>query len=217
MSCPSTAILARLGLDSLQDETLSTLEEHIACCPDCQAKLNRLVRNDGAGAPSPVLPAREETPTLPGFVIERELGRGSMSVVYLARQPSLGRQVALKVVRSGPAAGSREYARWLREGRSFSLLRHENVVRLHDVGEAGGWLYLVLEYVPGGTLDDGLDVPYAPRDAARLLAAIADAVEAIHRAGLLHLDLKPSNILMDAAPGAPRERATPRVGDFGLA
>ena len=75
------------------------------------------------------LPARDEPPRIPGFVIERELGRGAMSVVYLARQPNLDRRVALKVVRSGPAAGSREYARWLREGRSFSLLRHENVVR----------------------------------------------------------------------------------------
>jgi tetratricopeptide (TPR) repeat protein len=217
-SCPSTATLARLGLDSMQDETLSTLEGHIACCNDCQAELNRLVRNDAAGPPqSSSLPDRDDPLKLPGFAIDRELGRGSMSVVYLARQPSLGRLVALKVVRSGPAAGSREYARWLREGRSFSLLRHDNVVRLHDVGEAGGWLYLVLEYVPGGTLNDRLDIPYAAPDAARLLVAIALAVEAIHRAGLLHLDLKPSNILMDAAPGAPRERAIPRVGDFGLA
>ena len=217
MSCPSASILARLGIDFYQDETLSTLEGHIQGCPDCQAELNRLVRNDAAGAASASLPARDDPLKLPGFVIERELGRGSMSVVYLARQPSLGRLVALKVVRSGPSAGSREYARWLREGRSFSALRHENVVRLYDVGEADGWLYLVLEYVPGGTLHDRLDVPYAARDAARLLAAIADAVEAIHRAGLLHLDLKPSNILMDAAPGVPRERANPRVGDFGLA
>ena len=71
--------------------------------------------------PSARSPDRDDRPKLPGFVIERELGRGSMSVVYLARQPSLGRLVALKVVRSGPSAGSREYARWLREGRSFSL------------------------------------------------------------------------------------------------
>ena len=217
MSCPSAATLARLGIGSVHDETLSTIEEHIACCAECQAELNRLMQNDGAGAFSPSLPTRDALPRLPGFLIERELGRGSMSVVYLARQPSLSRLVALKIVQSGPTAGSRDYARWLREGRSFSLLRHENVVRLHDIGEAEGWLYLVLEYIPGGTLNDRLDVPYAGDDAARLLAAIADAVEAIHRTGLLHLDLKPSNILMDAAPGAPRERAIPRVGDFGLA
>ncbi len=140
-----------------------------------------------------------------------------MSVVYQARQPSLGRLVALKVVRRGPGAGSSEYARWLREARSFSLVRHDNVVRLYQVGEADGWLYLVLELVRGGTLNGRLDVPYPARDAARLLATIAGAVAAIHRAGLLHLDLKPSNILLDAGPATPRELATPRVGDFGLA
>ena len=219
ISCPSAATLARLGTDWLDQDTLSSIEDHIEHCADCQDRLDRLRRNDArpdpADADRRLLPA--ESPEIPGFVIERELGRGSMSVVYLARQPNLGRLVALKVVRSGPSAGSHEYARWLREGRSFSLLRHENVVRLHDVGEADGWLYLVLEYVPGGTLNDRLDVPYAALDAARLLEAVAGAVEAIHRAGLLHLDLKPSNILIDAAPGAPRERETPRVGDFGLA
>ena len=219
IACPFAATLARLGTDPFRDGTLSTLEGHIQGCPGCQAELDRLVRNDAAGelALPRLLPGRNEWPKVPGFVIERELGRGSTGVVYLARQPSLSRLVALKVVRSGPSAGSREYARWLREGRSFSALRHENVVRLHDVGQAGGWLYLVLEYVPGGTLNDRLDAPYAPRDAARLLEPIAGAVEAIHLAGLLHLDLKPSNILMDAPPGTPRERATPRVGDFGLA
>src|SRR6185437_9922317 len=171
ISCPSAATLARLGADPFRDGTLSTLEGHVQGCLHCQAELDRLVRNDAAGelALPRLLPDRDEWPRVPGFVIERELGRGSMGVVYLARQPSLGRHVALKVVRSGPSAGSREYGRWLREGRSFSALRHENVVRLHDVGEADGWLFLVLEYVPGGTLNDRLDVPYAARDAARLM------------------------------------------------
>src|SRR5947209_16854631 len=146
IDCPSAVTLARLGSDSLPDDSLSALEGHIQGCPDCQAELNRLVQNDSGESPIPTLPARDEPPRIPGFVIERELGRGSMSVVYLARQPNLGRRVALKVVRSGPSAGSREYARWLREGRSFSLSRHENVVQLYDVGEADGWLYLVLEY-----------------------------------------------------------------------
>ena len=120
-------------------------------------------------------------------------------------------------MKSGPAAGWRDHVRWLREARAFSRVRHPNVVRLYDVGEAEGWLYLVLELVPGGTLQEGLDVAFAPRDAARLVATLAEAVAAIHGEGLVHLDLKPANIFLDGAPDGPRERAIPQVGDFGLA
>ena len=103
------------------------------------------------------------------------------------------------------------------EAKASSRVRHENVVRLYQAGDAGGWHYLVLELVPGGTLEDRLDIAYAPTDGARLLATVAGAVAAIHREGLLHLDLKPSNILLDRPPGTPREKAVPRVGDFGIA
>ena len=211
-ACPSAATLAGLGDDSLGGATGETLEQHIEGCPLCQAKLERLARNDaGAQDPDLTLPCPDSPPEIPGFAIERELGRGSMGVVYQAFQPSLDRRVALKVVRSGPAAGAHEHARWLREARSFSQVSHDRVVRLYQVGEAAGWLYLVLELVPGGTLQDRLDVPYAAQDAARLLETIAQALAAIHRAGLVHLDLKPSNILLDAVS------ETPRVGDFGIA
>jgi serine/threonine protein kinase len=198
--------------------TDDTLERHIEECPECQAKLERLAQNDAGAAPAtPSLPCPENPPRIPGFVIRGELGRGSTSVVYEELQPSLNRRVALKVVRSGPAAGSHEHIRWLREARSFSRVRHDHVVRLYQVGAAGGWLYLVLELVPGGTIKDRLNVPYAPKGAAQSLGTIARAVAAIHGAGLLHLDLKPSNILLDAAPEAPQGLATPRVADFGLA
>ena len=217
-ACPTAATLARMGDDSLGGTTDGVLERHIEGCPECQARLERLARNDaGAEGTMPRLPEAGRPPEIPGFVIERELGRGAMSVVYQGRQPSLDRRVALKVVRSGPAAGSLEQTRWLREARSFSRVRHDHVVRLYQVGEADGWLYLVLELIPGGTLKDRLDIPYAAQDAARLIEIIAGAVAAVHRAGLLHLDLKPSNVLLDAAPDTPRERAAPRVGDFGIA
>ena len=217
--CPTDAELARLGDDSFVGSSALELERHVDECVCCQGKLDHLVENDaGSEVPSPLrLPGCDEPPRIPGFLIERELGRGATSVVYQARQTGLNRWVALKVVRSGPAAGSHEHARWMREARSSSRVRHENVVRLYQVGNANGWLYMVLELVPGGTLQEGLDVAYAPRDAARLLATVAGAVAAIHREGLLHLDLKPSNVLLDRPPEAPREFATPRVGDFGIA
>ena len=108
-------------------------------------------------------------------------------------------------------------SRWLREARAYACVRHPNIVPLHDAGEAGPWLYLVLEYVPGGSLKHQLETPYAPTDAARLLETIARAVAAVHSENLVHLDLKPSNILLDDGPERPREQATPRVGDFGIA
>jgi eukaryotic-like serine/threonine-protein kinase len=217
--CPTDAALALLGHDSLPAAGLDSLERHVDACPACQEKLDQLVKND-AGTErvlTALLPGADDPPQVPGFVIECELGRGATSVVYQARQPSLNRRVALKVVRSGPAAGSHERARWMREAKASSRVRHENVVRLYQVGDAGGWHYLVLELVPGGTLQRGLDIAFAPADGARLLATVAQAVAAIHREGLLHLDLKPSNILLDRPPDTPRGKAAPRVSDFGIA
>jgi len=204
-----------LGTDAFGDATYAAIEEHVEGCPNCKAILEQLA---SGGHELPVfLPDLEQWPQIPGFEIQRELGRGAMSVVYEAWQPSLKRRVALKIVRSGPFSGSSERSRWLREARAFTCLRHANIVPLHEAGEAGPWLYLVLEHIPGGTLKHRLDVPYAARDAAGLLETIARAVAAVHAKGLLHLDLKPSNILLDVEPEKPRELATPRIGDFGIA
>jgi hypothetical protein len=217
-SCPTAETLARLGFDSLEGARANALEVHVDHCLICQGKLEQLIQNDKAppDASSAMVPAPGVPPVIPGFEIEHELGRGGMSVVYQARQPSLNRRVALKVVRGGPA-GSHDRARWLREARSIARVRHDNVVRLYQVGEANGWLYLVLDLVPGGSLQTRLENPYDAKDAARLVHCVARTVAAIHAAGILHLDLKPSNILMDGPPELARELATPRVSDFGIA
>ncbi len=212
--CPSDSTLRSLGTDALADAGYAAIEEHVENCPQCKAALERLVR--GGPGPPDCLPDPEQWPQIPGFEIRRELGRGPMSVVYQAWQPRLKRHVALKIVRSGPGFGSRERDRWLRKAQAYTCVRHPNVVPLHEAGEAPPWLYLVLEYMPGGSLKHRLDVPYAAGDAARLLEAIAQAVAAIHAEGLVHLDLKPSNIMLDLDPGQPREEAAPRVGDFGI-
>jgi hypothetical protein len=217
--CPDAATLALLGSQSFERLASSALVEHIEYCAICQSRLKKLVENDARGAEelSALLPGPNHAPQIPGFVIERELGRGGMGVVYQARQPSLNRRVALKIVPSGPQSGSHEYTRWVREARSLSRVRHENVVRLYQVGEANGWLYLVIELIAGGSLRDRLDIPYQARDAARLVETIARAVAAIHGEGILHLDLKPSNILLDGPTDLPREHAKPMVSDFGIA
>ena len=96
-------------------------------------------------------------------------------------------------------------------------MRHPHVVQLYQAGEACGWLYLVLEYLAGGSLREYLRGPLSPRVAVGLLVPVVDALEQLHRAGVWHLDLKPANILIDAAPGTPLERARPKVTDFGIA
>jgi tetratricopeptide (TPR) repeat protein len=215
-SCPSAATLARFVTDSLGGPAYAAIEEHIEACPECQAELERLAVNDRKRE-APSFPGRDELPSIPGFDIKSVLGRGGMGVVYRAFQPSLNREVALKVVLSGPTAGSSDRTRWLREARALARVRHPNIVSLYEAGEAGGWLYLVLEFVPGGMLKDRLDKPCQAKEAARLLEKIAGAVALIHRAKLLHLDLKPSNILLDPNPESTREPVVPRVSDFGLA
>jgi serine/threonine protein kinase len=116
-----------------------------------------------------------------------------------------------------PDAGADPRRHWLREARAVSNVRHPNVVPLYDYGEADGWFFLVLEYVPGGTLKQRLTEPLPPRAAAGLMETIARAVAYVHGRGLLHLDLKPSNILLDGQGDGPWDRVSPRLTDFGLA
>ena len=217
-SCPPSELLIRLGSGALGAATYCSLEDHVESCEPCQAFLQRLVDlgprvAHGAAAR---LPAPESIPVIPDLTVERELGRGSMGVVYLARQESLQRLVALKILCLGPDTDSRERERWRREARAASRAPHPNAVQVFQVGESAGWLYLVFEYVPGGTLKDRLKEPLPPAVAARLLNDLARAVGHFHRSGVLHLDLKPSNILLDGETDSGWERVTPKVADFGI-
>ncbi|MFO0953552.1 MAG: serine/threonine-protein kinase [Isosphaeraceae bacterium] len=214
-TCPPPHVLAHLGVGSRSDPSLAA---HVDDCPVCQAELDRLAQQplddpSDSGGFAGSGPWAGRPPEIPGFEVERELGRGGMGVVYLARQPKLDRHVALKLV-PGDAAGRR---RGLREARAFARVGHPGVVRVYDSGESDGFVYLVLEYVSGGSLKARLRGPLEPRDAAVLVERIALTVEEIHRAGLLHLDLKPSNVLINDGPDTPLGRATPRVSDFGIA
>ena len=216
-SCPDEGVLRLLGTDLVGDSTYAAVESHIEGCDVCKTALERLARRRPAFAG--LLPAPKRWPDIPGFMIRDELGRGAMGVVYLAVEEGLDRLVALKVLPASnvvdDAAGPRR--RWLREARALSSIRHPNAVPLYDYGEADGWFYLVLEYIPGGTLKRRLGNPLPPPAAAGLLETIARAVGCFHAHGLLHLDLKPSNILVDGEDDAPWDRVTPRVSDFGLA
>jgi len=212
--------MLRMLADEDTDPALfSEIDDHVKSCQACRARLESLAwecRTPAVSPPHP-LPAAGAPPQIRGFEIRDELGRGSMGVVYLARDLRVGRSVALKVMPASPGADEQARNRWRKEGKAFSRVRHPNVVVLHDIGEVGSWLYLVLEYIPGRTLRDRLDGPVPRREAAQLVAKVAEAVHCIHQAGVLHLDLKPANILLDGEPGLPLDQATPKVADFGIA
>src|SRR5262245_26725422 len=150
-------------------------------------------------------------PAIPGYELEALLGRGGMGVVYKARQLRLNRTVALKMLLAGAYASRNEQERFQREAEAVAGLRHSNIVQIYDVGDHESRPFYTMEFVEGGTLAEMLrGTPLPAREAATLVATLADAVQLAHQAGIVHRDLKPGNILMTAD-------GTPKIADFGLA
>jgi len=149
------------------------------------------------------------------YTVMSELGRGAMGVVYLASDPMLNRQVAIKTVDLGaddPAEREFFRTRLLRDARAAAALKHPNIVAIHDIFEDGGRAYVVMEYVEGDSLAAQLKANPLP-DAAttlRVLRQMADALDYTHSRGVIHRDIKPANVLLDAA-------GTAKITDFGIA
>jgi serine/threonine protein kinase len=145
------------------------------------------------------------------YELLEEIGRGGMGVVFRARQSSLGRDVALKMIPNAEFATSDDLARLRLEALAAGQLSHPNVVPVYDVGDHGGHPWFCMKYIEGETLNDRLmNGPMGAQDAVRLLLPVVDAIQTAHAEGILHRDLKPSNILID-------HDGTPFVTDFGLA
>jgi hypothetical protein len=176
-------------------------------CPGCGAHLETL-RN------GPEDPLRDALEKAIGFQyrIERLLGRGGMGAVYLAHELALDRDVAIKVLPPEHAVAAHSRERFVREARTAARLNHPNIVPLYTFGQVGGLFYFVMGYVPGDSLAARLrrDGPMAPTEASTMLAEIADALSYAHCHGIIHRDIKPDNILIDAESGSPR------LTDFGI-
>jgi serine/threonine-protein kinase len=208
-------------------DAASTPEEVCASCPELLPEVRaswqqmcRVRAELDALFPTPVRPGasppgasagEENLPRIPGYEVEAVLGRGGMGVVFKARHLRLNRLVALKMALASASAVPHERERFQREAEAEAGLRHPNIVQVYDVGDTDGRLYFTMELVEGGSLAQKLaGTPQPARQAAALLATLAQAVQVAHQGGIVHRDLKPGNVLL-AADG------TPKITDFGLA
>src|SRR5262245_38421532 len=228
--------------DALPGDEQRALEAHVEGCPSCQQLLEELTRplaltcaptpDANAVRRVPVVPDARVPglPSVPGYEVLGELGRGGMGVVYTARQVGLNRLVALKMIRDGELASPEQRLRFRMEAEMAARVRHPNVVQVHEVGEYQGRAYLAMELVEGGSLDQLLaGGPLPAHEAAAMAETLARAVHAAHLQGVIHRDLKPANVLLSAEGGvrsaelsaelrAPHSTfRIPKVTDFGLA
>ncbi len=153
---------------------------------------------------------------LSGYRIEAPLGRGGMSAVYLAEDPGLHRKVALKVISPELAESQAFRDRFLTESQLAASIDHPNIIPIYAAGEEGGKLFIAMRYVPGGDLKARIrQQPLDPDEAIGILAQVASALDAAHARGLVHRDVKPSNVLLDAGSGIEGVDHA-YLADFGL-
>jgi WD40 repeat protein/tRNA A-37 threonylcarbamoyl transferase component Bud32 len=185
-----------------QHETLAAGE---VCCPACGSSF--AIEQGSTAAWNPAEGPRR----LGRFELLSAVGSGSFGTVYKARDCELDRTVAVKVPRTGKLAAPADLDRFLREARSVAQLRHPAIVPVHEVGQQDGLPYLVCDFIAGVTLADLLTARRPPpAEAARLVAAVAAALQYAHERGVIHRDVKPSNIMLD-------EDGAAHLMDFGLA
>jgi len=170
-----------------------------------------------AGGETEVVPRPEKSGTthtgsvFGNYDVLGQIGQGGMGVVYLARQRGLGRVVALKLLLAGSRATEAEIKRFHTEAKAAANLKHPNVVSIHEVGEHHGQHYFSMDYIEGRSLAEVISrTPLPAERAARYVKIIAEAIHYAHEHGILHRDLKPHNVLIDA-------QDEPRITDFGLA
>ncbi len=216
--CPPFDELVAQSRDSHGPGEAARIEAHVVRCAECAAAL-AAIRLDAeleasvqrafaadAGQPT------ARSPTVPGYTLECELGRGGMGVVFAAVQRTSGRRVAIKVVRGAGWVGETALRSFRREIAVLARLSHPCIAALYDAGKTeDGEQFFAMELVEGRTLLRDVEARgLARRERLALFAKVCDAIQHAHAHGVVHRDLKPSNVLVDA-------RGEPRVLDFGLA
>lgn len=185
-------------------------------CPRCLMALNLKTETVFTGdaptspAPPPLTP-EELTPHFPQFEILEFLGRGGMGVVYKVRQKTLNRIVALKLLAPERIHDSRFAERFAREAQALAALNHPNIVTVHDFGQAGGFYFLLMEFIDGVNLRQLLRArKFTPEEALAIVPPLCDALQFAHERGIIHRDIKPENLLLDKAGRV-------KIADFGIA
>jgi Protein kinase domain len=250
-ACPPEDLLRAFQLGTLPEDRLDEVTAHLEQCAPCEDRTQALdaildpflaslrepgeatdldstcILNSDTAHPEPAtgnpVPATS-FPKVRDYEILEVLGRGGMAIVYKARQTALNRIVALKMIHGGASLGSEGLTRLRHEAEAVARLHHPNLVQIFDVVRQDGELFLALEYVSGGNLDQYLaGEPQLPRRAAELVETLARAVDHAHERGILHRDLKPANVLLAGpiGPEGPRGHMagslSPKITDFGLA
>jgi tRNA A-37 threonylcarbamoyl transferase component Bud32 len=200
----------------------------VKCCPQCAAVLPpgaleglcprclmaQIIEPTQVGETAPhkaVLTPGELAPYFPQLDILECLGRGGMGVVYKARQKSLNRLVALKLLAPERADDPQFAARFEKEAQALAALNHPHIVGVYDFGQAGGFYFLLMEYVDGVNLRQLLKTKHlTPKEALSIIPPVCEALQCAHDHGIVHRDIKPENLLIDKA-------GTVKIADFGIA
>lgn len=204
--CPNDEELFALALGEPSAGRKAELQEHVRDCDVCREVLSEaLLSLDEGGSEY-----TEELPRLERYELRRVIGSGGAGIVYLAFDPTLHREVAIKLLRPDNASSPLIRRRLLREARAMAKLSHPNVVTAYDVGESDLGVFIVLEYHPGGSLSDWLKNNHTLTERLERIVGAGRGLIAAHEQGIIHRDFKPQNVLIGS-------HGRTCVTDFGLA